>query len=368
MGVTYDKGILLETHDGKYSLKINRYQTSSTNFTTPTLKDTWFIGSSQAWGANWANRFEFNWTQDSNAGAVAVNDPTNSEYNYSQKPGQTTLAEAQAEEAAAVAAWRAWQKQVDPRFYTAWGINLNDPTHGVGATAPSGLALTEDSVSKGYEFEFNANPTKNWRFTLNASKSQAVRSNVGGAALSQFMAAYQNALTNTAAGDLRIWWGGAGNETTLQEWYSGNQPFGSEFAQQKLQEGTSVPELREWHINLITNYDFDHGFLKGFGIGGGWRHESSQIIGYAPLAGATVTNFEFDFEHPYRSPSLDDFDAWISYHRKIWRKVDWTIQFNIRSIGIGNELIPVTAEPDGSIATYRIRPPQTWQLTNTFSF
>jgi len=366
-GVTYDKGILLETKDGKYSLKINRYQTTSTNFSTPSLSYSWFLGSSQAWGANWANRYEFNWTADNNSGAVATNDPNNSEYNYAPGPGQT-LADAQKEEAAAVAAWRTWQKSVDPRFYAAWGINLNDPTKGVTANQPNGFALTEDSVSKGWEYEFNANPTKNWRFTLNASKADAVRSNVGGAALSQFMAGYANALQNTAAGDLRIWWGGAGNETTLQEWYSGNQPFGAQYAQQKTQEGTNVPELREWRVNAITNYQFDHGFLKGFGIGGGWRHESSQVIGYAPLPGANLQNFAFDLKNPYRSPALDDFDAWISYQRKVWKNVNWSIQFNIRNIGVGNELIPLTTEPDGTPATYRIRPPQVWELTNTFNF
>jgi len=238
----------------------------------------------------------------------------------------------------------------------------------VNANQPNGFALTEDSVSKGWEYEFNANPTKNWRFTLNASKSDAVRTNVGGEALSQFMAAYSNALQNTAAGDLRIWWGGAGNETTLQDWYSGNQPFGAQYAQQKTQEGTNVPELREWRINAITNYQFDHGILKGFGVGGGRRHESSQVIGYAPLPGANLKNFAFDLEHPYRSPAIDDFDAWISYQRKVWKNVNWTIQFNIRNIGIGNELIPLTTEPDGTPATYRIRPPQVWEVTNTFNF
>ncbi len=366
-GVTRDRSLLLETKDGKYSLKVTRYTTASTDFSTPSLSYSWYLGASQAWGANWANRFEFNWTADNNSGAVAVNDPTNSEYNYAQKPGQT-IADAQKEEADAVAAWRTWQKSVDPRFYAAWGINLNDPTKAVTATQPNGFTLTEDSVSKGTEFEFNANPTKNWRFTMNASESTAVRTNVGGAALSQFMAAYANALQNTAAGDLRIWWGGAGNETQLQDWYSGNQPFGSQYAQQKVQEGTDVPELRKWRINAITNYDFDHGFLKGFGVGGGWRHESSQVIGYAPMPGATIADFELDLTHPFRSPALDDFDAWVSYHRKVWRNVNWTIQFNIRSIGIGNELIPLTTEPDGTPATYRIRPPQTWQLTNTFDF
>ncbi len=363
-GVTKDLGILLEAMDGKYSLKINKYTTTSTNASSSALGGAWFIGTSQAWAGNWVNRFEFNWTQDTIQGAVAVNDPTNSEYNYGQAPGET-LAQAQTREANVIAAWRTWQKSVDPRFYTAWGINLNDQTKSITANTPNGFAVTEDSVSKGYEIEFNALPLKNWRLTVNASRTNAERSNIGGTALSQFIAGYEKALKTTAAGDLRIWWGGAGNETALMDW---NGNIGSEYAQRKLQEGTNVPELREWRFNGITNYDFDHGRLKGVNVGGGVRYESSIVIGYKPLPGATAQDISFDIANPYRGPADMNFDFWIGYSRRIWKDIDWNIQFNVRNAFVGNELIPLTTEPDGTPAAYRIRPPQTLQLTNTFKF
>lgn len=369
-GKTIDRGILLETKDGKYSLKINRYVNDSKLISTPALSYSWFIGSSQAWGGNWANRFEFNWTQDSNAGAVAVNDPTNSQYNYSPAPGETQ-ADAAAREASVVAAWRAWQKSVDPRFYAAWGINLNDPSKGIGANTPNGFAIPEDNTSKGYEIEFSALPTKNWRLTFNASKTNATRYNVGGTNLIDFVTKYQTALAGGApgtAGDLRIWWGGAGNETTLQEWYSGNQPFGTQYALVKQQEGTNVPELREWRFNAISNYDFDHGFLKGVNVGVGVRYQSAQTLGYPPIPDASVQNLKLQLDKPFKTDSEIDFDAWIGYSRRIMKNIDWNIQLNIRNIGVGNELIPVTVEPDGTPATYRIRPSQLVELTNTFKF
>ena len=58
---------------------------------------------------------------------VTPNVPTNTEYNYEPAPGES-LSDAQAREASVIAAWRKWQKSVDPRFYKAWGINLNDNT------------------------------------------------------------------------------------------------------------------------------------------------------------------------------------------------------------------------------------------------
>ncbi len=258
------------------------------------------------------------------------------------------------------------------------GINLNDPSKTVNATGPNGLAVTEDSKSEGYEIEFNANPTKNWRLTLNASQAKAQRTNIGGTALREFVAGYVKALNNGApgsVGDLRIWWGGAGNETTLAEWYGGNQPFGSVYAQRALEEGTDVPELREWRFNAITNYDFDHGFLKGFNVGGGVRYEGSNVIGYKPILldpsrpnDDSPANTTYDLANPYKGPDEINFDLWVGYSRRIWKNINWNVQLNVRNVGVGNELMVLTTEPDGSGATYRIRPPQQIQLTNTFRF
>ncbi len=377
-GKTKDVGILLETQNGKYSLKVNKYTTNSVGASSSALNNAGFIGNSQAWAANWVNRFEFNWKNDTIADAANPADSdyaTNSLYNYGQGPGESP-AQAAAREASVIAAWRAWQKSVDPRFYAAWGLNLNDKTKSVNSTPPNGFAVTEDSSSQGYEIEFNASPVRNWRLTLNASKTEAQRSNIGGENLRAFMTAYTKALNTRGAGytkgveggvgDLRIWWGGAGNTTTLLDWNGG---IGSEFNQRKLQEGTNVPELRKWRWNAITNYDFDHSFLKGFNVGAGVRYESDIVIGYKPIAGASANEVSFDIANPYRGPSETNYDLWVGYSRKrIWRDFDWNIQLNVRNVGVGNELIPITTEPDGSPAAYRIRAPQTWMLTNTFRF
>ncbi len=368
-GTTVDKGILLETKDGKYSLKINRYETESKNVTNSALTNyIYFVGSSQTWSGNWCNRFQYDWDGDTIGTAVTNPSPTNSKYNYGLATGET-LADAQAREAAAISAWRTWQASVDPRFYSAWKIDLSAPTTGTGtalsSTTPAGVAVTEDSVSEGYEFEFNAQVTKNWRLTFNATKTTAQRFNVGGEALSDFVSKYEAALNNTAAGDLRIWWGGSGNETALYQW---NANFGSYYHMLKLQEGTNVPELRKWRFNAISNYNFDQGFLKGFNVGAGVRYESSIVIGYPVIDGAVSTEVFYDIYNPYRGDGEVNFDFWVGYTRKVWKDVEWNIQLNVRNAFVGNELVPITTQPDGTPAGYRIRPPQTWQLTNTFRF
>lgn len=399
-GKTIDRGILIETKDGKYSVKVNKFVTALKNSSSSAITNAWYIGASQAWAGNWANRFEYDLADPSNNNMTiqyqannrpsgAANPPgfsdtfragnpnfdaTNSLYNYGTDIGETQ-AQAAAREAAAVAGWRAWQKSVDPRFYAAWGININDPTKIINASTPQGFTIPEDSVSKGYEIEFNANPTKNWRLTFNATKVEAVRLDVGGTSLGEFITAYQKALTTTAAGDLRIWWGGAGNDTTLRQWYqNADSAVGPDWNFKALQKGQNVAELRKWRFNAITNYTFTEGRLKGFGVGGGVRWQDSVGTGIKPVGDPYGGVFTIDPANPnFYGPTETNFDLWCSYNRRLNRKLfgeslDWGIQLNITNVGAGNDLIPVTVQPDGSPATFRIAPHQYITLTNSIKF
>lgn len=368
-GETEDMGILLESKNGRYSLRVNKYETQATNANSGGLGGAWFIGASQAWSGNWVNRFEYDWSGDTIANAVADPDPENSQYNYGLDSGET-LADAQAREAAAISAWRTWQGQVDPRFYEAWGMDFEGPFNeadprNITASTPNGFALTEDSTSEGYEVELTANPTDNWSIAFNAAKTKASRQNIGGVNLAEFINAYEDTLRNTAAGDLRIWWGGAGNETALYQW---NANIGSEWTSRVLQEGTQAPELREWRANLITNYNFTDGVLEGLSVGGGVRWQDEVVIGYRPIQGETATQVSFDIESPYMGPTETNVDLWVGYGMELSDNLDWRIQLNVRNAFDGDGLIPITAQPDGTPAGYRIAPSQTWSLRNTFSF
>jgi hypothetical protein len=370
-GETEDIGVLLETKDGRYSLKVNKYETSVLNGSSSALGGIWFIGGSQQWAGNWVNRYEFN--LDTGYGiddAVIPNNVDNNKYNYGGGQDGETMAEAAAREARHIQLWREWQASVDPRFYEAWDLDLNDwQDNGLSYRNPPGLTAPEDAISKGYEIEFNATPTRNWRITFNASKTTAQRRNIGGAALNDFVDKYEtflNADGGLGGGDLRIWWGGAGNERTLFQW---NQNFGSEWAARKLQEGTTVPELREWRFNVISNYDFDEGLLKGVNVGMAYRWQDDVVIGFPPIPNTTdPSRVNFDLSNPFYGPAEDNIDLWIGYSRRLADKIDWRVQLNVRNVGMGNDLIPITVQPDGTPAALRIAPSQQWSLTNTFRF
>ncbi len=51
-------------------------------------------------------------------------------------------------------------------------------------------------------------------------------------------------------------------------------------------------------------------------------------------------------KRPFRGPTESDVDPWIGCSRKLSEKIRWSAQVNVRNIGVGNRLIPVSAQPD----------------------
>lgn len=61
-------------------------------------------------------------------------------------------------------------------------------------------------------------------------------------------------------------------------------------------------------------------------------------------------------------------DVWVAYRRKIFKTVDWRLQLNIRNAWGNRDDIPVTANPDETIADIRIPNETRWTLSSTFTF
>ena len=366
-GKTIDQGIRVETKDGRWSLRVNKYETTVTNGSSTALSGAYNIGNEIALATMWARRFEhqlLGYTLANRPAGDPYAHPSAGSFRYGPGPGQTQ-ADADAIMHSHIASFNNWIKTVDPRFFEAWGYDPFDLNTQPVSNTPLGFAVTEDSVSEGYEIEIGAQPTPSWRVAINASQTEARRNNIGGAALTEFMNSYQDLMNNGPAGDLRIWWGASNAQTAEVRW---NSAIGSEWAQRKLQEGTAVPELREWRVNVISNYAFNEGRLKGFNVGGAVRYESEVAIGYRPIAGSTPTELNFDIANPYMGPAETNFDFWVGYQRRLTPKLNWRIQFNMRNAFTDEELIPITVQPDGSPAAYRIAPSRAWEITNTFEF
>ncbi len=373
-GKTKDFGILLSTKDGKYSLKINKYETSVTNSDGTSGFNSFYLGQVFTDFQAARNRYVFEVSDPSNPASYHSGSPT--QWTYQPASGQSA-SQAAAAQQADVAGWDAMVKSLPPAFFTAFKLDMNqqsiDQLKSLTYTTPSGFTIPEDNVSKGMEFELYASPIRGLRLAMNASKSEAVRNNVGDAELNSLVTTINTAFNSTAAGSLRSN-SGPTAATALSAW---NANFWASWLSVKGQEGNAVPELRKWRANLIANYDFSSGMLKGVNVGLGYRWQDRVIIGYKPkyYIGTAetpnaflATSAKFDLGSPYYGPAETNIDVWVGYSHRINTRLNWRTQLNVRNLGKGNSLIPITVQPDGTVAAWRIAPTQVWSLTNTLEF
>ena len=412
-GSTKEYGVTLSTKDGKYSLRVTKYDTASTGVTVSGFDNSGIYGTIRD-ALNWRNiktyymsgytwstggqtnlahfsgvRYEWDPSYvDANGRSVASGNPTNT--NIPAGSTLETQAQADAHRDASIAAlnslqtflaskgyFTAWNYGVGPTTQTALqtpGQYLANPTPPDPAsvydyrTAPllQGFGVTSDVQSKGYEFELTANPTPNWRIAFNAAQTTAVRSNVGGAALDGLVSEMDTIMAGPG-GDLIEFNSEYSAANLLRtEWNN----WRGKYTLLKLTENTAASELRKWRYNVITNYSFAHGFLKGAGVGAGYRWQDKVVIGYPVIPNATnPTLASFDLTKPYYGPAEDALDLWVSYEHKVTNKINWKIQLNVYNVGQKDRLIPISVEPDGHTwASARVAPVQEWQMTNTFSF
>ncbi len=231
----------------------------------------------------------------------------------------------------------------------------------VTSWTPLSVSDTTDIVSKGHELEIVYNPTRQIRLLANVAQQESVQSNIA-PVTRKLVDLMLPVWTGSLVGDSPR--GGFANvrefvkETSLI-------PYANLLAT----EGISTAEIRKYRVNMVANYTFAReGRFKGFGVGTGVRWQDKIAIGYPTTRNPDGT-VKLDRTKPYFGPSEFNVDSWITYRRKILKdSIDWTVQLNVRNVVGSDALIAINAQPDGSIASYRVPPERRWYITNTFSF
>lgn len=263
---------------------------------------------------------------------------------------------------------------------TLAAANLINPT-GVGYYQNSNvgnLGDTQDIVGRGTELELIWNPGRSFRLALNVAHQESIISNYA-PRLGALWAQLEPIMGPTGTiGGLRYnadastnstyISGPLANDITVSQWLETNVL--SSYRNQKLQEGRVSNEQRPWRANLIANYTFAEGSLKGFGLGSAVRWQDGAVIGYpTELIGDTLVA---DINNPHVAPSITNIDVWLRYNRRFSKsKIDWTIEFRVQNINhTAQDLIPVRANLTTaySVAQYRVGPPRVFSLSNTFKF
>ena len=424
-GHTKEYGFTISTLNDKLTLKVDWYKTTVDNATydvtsgnsiAGTGGNGYYMWAAPAWGYFWAaqlqdyqegkipNNLNFNYAYADNGYNAAVygGGPGTAAYDNAPEtkgsPGFTGPAATPNEYFSVNSIVNAWLNlPVPDTFFTYYGIHpvtinpalahqtgqlasafgsgftagVSDAGSGgfggVGSEQPGAInaVSTVTTLSKGTEWELNAQPLRNWNVTVNFSTTNATHSAIDPATAG--LMANLHAFFDGPGGQLRMWGNNTGVGNQIGTNWNNNvyNPYLTEINS----VGQEVPDLPKWNFNLITTYNIDRGPLKGVIIGGAFRDEGSRILGYH--YSSTINNGlgGLDVSNPWNGPTESHVDLWLGYQRRVFaNKINWRIQLNTTNVGESTTLKPAQYEPDGSLALARIENGMEWTLTNTFQF
>ena len=248
----------------------------------------------------------------------------------------------------------------------------------------------QDYVAEGYEFTLTANPSPNWRLTVNVGEQTNQQSNLG-PVLQRYWAEYGPLWRNFPSYDLNrngiidptlpttpqaqiekfldrsggLEAGTAGTTAALLDAY------GAGVQRIVASSGVSTASIPKWTGNLVTNYRFSDGWLKGVGVGGSLSYRGPRTIGFL-----LTKEGLYQPNSAIKGSAAWDNGLWVSYARTIKltasRSVRWRVQLNIRNVLDDRDLEPVTGLDDGTgrgeVIRWRVPEPRTFVLSNTLEF
>jgi len=237
---------------------------------------------------------------------------------------------------------------------------------------PGTLNSTQDLVTEGIEVELVGNLTKNITTSINASKQQTVLSNIGPTAIPLAFEFWNNLNTPLPNSPVGLSYA----ELRLNTGLSNPALSGTEFAEviremqvQQGKDGQNSQEQRKWRVNAVFRYSFLEGMFDGLTLGTAFRWQQSVAGGFRNRLNEDGLSLP-DISDPIFGPDEFFGDFFANYERKLNNKINWKIQFNAKNLyrSEGDDFIPVSFNPDGSVAVSRIGPERQFFVTNTFSF
>ncbi|MBK1879723.1 TonB-dependent receptor plug domain-containing protein [Pelagicoccus mobilis] len=412
-GESKDYGLTFKALDGKMSVKATWFETSQKNAQIPggdpLGSNSWFLVRNNVWqighalkmerirsvynadpSADWNSEigwqswaYNYAWPDDGYGYDAHVLPTVDPDGNELASPFDHPSLKAQEGMIQAV-----WDNLFPQEWYDAYGWpidvaklksddpavraqGITDPNFAVNTSAnivsmqPSGNGSingltpigTVDQHSEGFEFEFSFQVNENWHMWANAVKTEASRGSIG-ENFAAFLQSYRN-LYDSPAGDIRQWWAG---DRASREYFE--DFIWKPYLFQQEAEGLPAPEIRPWRFNFVNNYEFKEGKFDGVRVGLGYRWEDDLIVGN----GLNSAQDNLDPNDPIYGGSTDNIDLWVGYNRDLRDSINWDIQLNLKGVGDDVGLVPVSVNPDGSIAAMRIREGMRWELRNTFKF
>ncbi len=203
-------------------------------------------------------------------------------------------------------------------------------------------AATIDAVTKGWEAEFIANPTKTLTLRLGVSYSERKRENFFEEVYGYF-AEWEPKWRAAAAGDATLL------AAVNQQLANAHENIDAMAALQNSGFGT-----RPYKANLTARYRFTEGRLKGAFVGGAGRYQSRNLTRISQLNGREI----------WGTPTVFA-DTFAGYRFTVpGRKIPMSVQLNIRNmfnsylVGVGR----LNAQENGYLRIY-LNEPRNYRLT-----
>ncbi|MDB6166966.1 MAG: hypothetical protein JWQ83_2106, partial [Lacunisphaera sp.] len=216
---------------------------------------------------------------------------------------------------------------------------------------------TFDSYTQGYEMELTANLTEHWRVFLNYSDEKTTRTNIGTEQLA-YIAAWRPLWVANSGLPLTTGTGTVATQVAALDALA--------FTNYTLADGKQPLGQSQHKLNLVTNYDFSAGALKGFSVGGGIRYNSAPVIGFTATGTAAAP-----VRTVYRGSEQYFVDVNAAYRRKITfmhKPVMWSLQANINNVLNNDAFVRLRQASDGQLLNYKFNAPLEWIVTTKFSF
>lgn len=217
-------------------------------------------------------------------------------------------------------------------------------------------AFMVDVLSKGWEVELVANPTKNWTVRAGYSHSDRNRANYFGERepyFSQFQALVD---AKDPGRNLQT-----ENGSTIREEIADIESEIATVSASQLHPFGSRPHK----ANITTKYSFGGTRLKGAFVGGGYKFQSKNFMqSDTTLPEAQQTGRKFYGEPIYSA------DAFVGYQLKLPRD-GMRLLFQLNVYNVFNDSLVAPARLNNDLTGMRriyLREPRTWRFTTTLTF
>ncbi len=254
-------------------------------------------------------------------------------------------------------------------------INVKDGS-GLGFGGTGGSYIVKSfQTAEGDEISLNLRPMPNWNIRINASKFKAIDDNIGLEWRAWFAArlpVWETVVAKNGEVDVTgrplTWKTALADPTnpslgTLEQYYQ-NDYVGDTLAYMMAVEGRQTDNARNKRANLVTNYRFIGGKLKGWNVTGAVRWRPPAVIGY-PLMLTPSGTKTLDVEHPWTGKRELFTDLGVGYRGRMkwFNRLPFSAQLNVRNALDEGPTRPFKAYTDGSIARLGVIEPRLFIFT-----